>query len=272
MPKVVYNTRRYGQFGLSHLGRHYYLSGCDGFTGEYDEDDIRVDTLDRHDPMLVKCVEDLRQEAYGMEAILAFREVQDLYRIEVDRDGVEKVITPEDALVWSSARGQAHVRLNLENGLAAGLKELPCGDKETIRLLVEECEYRGDTLDQCARERDEARERVLDAALIHVERVRERDEERARALDAALIHAELKRERDEARAQLAAIGTGAPCDGHRHCCANRRKLADELLRVRTERDNAQLTFESCNRARRLAEEECDALKTSLHNCHLCRHL
>lgn len=27
-----------------------------------------------------------------------------------------------------------------------------------------------------------------------------------------------------------------------------------------ERDNAQLTFESCNRARRLAEEECDALK------------
>lgn len=231
MPKVVYNTRRYGRFGLSHLGRHYYLSDCNGFTGEYDEDDIRVDTLDRHDPMLVKCVEDLRQEAYGMEAILAFREVQDLYRIEVDRDGVEKVITPEDALVWTSARGQAHVRLNLENGLAAGLKELPCSDKETIRLLVEECEYRGDTLDQCARERDEA------------------------------------------RAQLAATDTdtGSPCDGHRHCCANRRILADELLRVRTERDNAQLTFESCNRARRLAEEECDALKTSLHNCHLCRH-
>ena len=60
--------------------------------------------------------------------------------------------------------------------------------------------------------------------------------------------------------ELAAADTGSPCDGHRHCCADRRKLAEELLRVRAERDNAQLTFASCNRARRLAEEECDALK------------
>ena len=73
----------------------------------------------------------------------------------------------------------------------------------------------------------------------------------------------LEKERDEARAQLAAIDTGSPCDGHRHCCADRRRLAEELLRVRAERDNAQLTFESCNRARRLAEEECDALKDKL---------
>jgi len=36
--------------------------------------------------------------------------------------------------------------------------------------------------------------------------------------------------------QLAAADTGAPCDGHRHCCADRRKLAEELLRVRAERD------------------------------------
>jgi len=43
-------------------------------------------------------------------------------------------------------------------------------------------------------------------------------------------------ERDEARSQLAAHDTGAPCDGHRHCCADRRKLAEELLRVRAERD------------------------------------
>jgi len=49
---------------------------------------------------------------------------------------------------------------------------------------------------------------------------------------------ELVRERDEARAQLAAIDTGSPCDGHRHCCADRRKLAEELLRVRAERDEA----------------------------------
>ena len=82
-----------------------------------------------------------------------------------------------------------------------------------------------------------------------------------RALTAEERLEQRTRERDEARAQLAALDTGSPCDGHRHCCANRRILADELLRVRTERDNAQLTFESCNRARRLAEEECDALKT-----------
>ena len=47
---------------------------------------------------------------------------------------------------------------------------------------------------------------------------------------------ELEAERDEARAQLAAADTGAPCDGHRHCCADRRRLAEELLRVRAERD------------------------------------
>ena len=76
------------------------------------------------------------------------------------------------------------------------------------------------------------------------------------------MYAGIRQQRDEARAQLAATDTdtGSPCDGHRHCCADRRRLADELLRVRAERDNAQLTFESCNRARRLAEEECDALK------------
>ncbi len=59
--------------------------------------------------------------------------------------------------------------------------------------------------------------------------VRERDEMRCRVR-------ELEAERDEARAALAAADTGAPCDGHRHCCADRRKLAEELLRVRAERD------------------------------------
>ena len=87
--------------------------------------------------------------------------------------------------------------------------------------------------------------------------------ESERALTAEERLERMTRERDEARAQLAAIDTGAPCDGHRHCCADRRRLADELLRVRAERDEARLTFESCNRARRLAEEECDALRSSL---------
>ena len=45
------------------------------------------------------------------------------------------------------------------------------------------------------------------------------------------------RERDEARSQLCAvIETSSPCDGHRYCCADRRAMANELRRVRAERD------------------------------------
>lgn len=62
--------------------------------------------------------------------------------------------------------------------------------------------------------------------------------ESERSLTAEERLEQMTRERDEARAQLAAIDTGSPCDGHRHCCADRRKLADELLRVRMERDKA----------------------------------
>jgi hypothetical protein len=50
------------------------------------------------------------------------------------------------------------------------------------------------------------------------------------------LYERVVQERDEARAQLAALDTGSPCDGHRHCCADRRRLAEELLRVRAERD------------------------------------
>lgn len=87
-------------------------------------------------------------------------------------------------------------------------------------------------------ERDRLRG-VCDLRLHIMERLeKERDEARAQlaaAADDAAV--ELINGIDRAaRAQLAAIGTGAPCDGHRHCCADRRKLAEELLRVRTERD------------------------------------
>lgn len=60
--------------------------------------------------------------------------------------------------------------------------------------------------------------------------------ESERALTAEERLEQRTRERDEARAQLAALDADSPCDGHRHCCADRRKLAEELLRVRAERD------------------------------------
>jgi hypothetical protein len=65
--------------------------------------------------------------------------------------------------------------------------------------------------------------------------------ESERALTAEERLEQRTRERDEARAQIAATDTdtGSPCDGHRHCCADRRKLAEELLRVRAERDEAR---------------------------------
>jgi len=70
--------------------------------------------------------------------------------------------------------------------------------------------------------------------------LRHRLEQMTRERDKLAALAELsdgyRRERDEARAQLAALDADSPCDGHRHCCADRRKLAEELLRVRAERD------------------------------------
>jgi len=98
---------------------------------------------------------------------------------------------------------------------------------ESERALTAE-----ERLEQMTRERDEAR---ADLAFILAEYANERNEELTE--DALCLKiAGLTHQRDEARAQLAAIDTGAPCDGHRHCCADRRKLAEELLRVRAERD------------------------------------
>jgi len=82
-------------------------------------------------------------------------------------------------------------------------------------------------------ERDEAKR---EAAESFKEMVMLYNDHSSTELEQQLRIEELTRERDEARAQLAAHDTGAPCDGHRHCCADRRKLAETLLRVRAERD------------------------------------
>lgn len=54
--------------------------------------------------------------------------------------------------------------------------------------------------------------------------------------------------------------TGAPCDGHRHCCADRRRLADELLRVRAERDALRSSLDRKIRHCDEITEERDALR------------
>ena len=82
-------------------------------------------------------------------------------------------------------------------------------------------------------------ERALTAEERLEQMTKERDALRS-SLNRKVRHCdEITDERDEARAQPAAIDTGAPCDGHRHCCADRRKLANELLRVRAERDETR---------------------------------
>ena len=131
--------------------------------------------------------------------------------------------------------------------------------------VVEQRDALEERLEQMTKERDREREEWAHRRWVHAsdsrQMARERDEALAevktwkhdwyvakadlgtamRLADVALRDVAEKyeralRERDEARAQLAAIGTGAPCDGHRHCCADRRRLAEELLRVRAERD------------------------------------
>lgn len=81
-----------------------------------------------------------------------------------------------------------------------------------------------------------------------------------RALTAEERLEQMTRERDEARAQLAAVDTGSPCDGHRHCCADRRRLAEELLRVRAERDALRSSLDRKIRHCDEITEERDALR------------
>lgn len=110
-------------------------------------------------------------------------------------------------------------------------------------------------------------ERALTAEERLEQRTKERDEARSSLDDCLICNRNLfgiinecKRERDEARAQLAALDTGSPCDGHRHCCADRRRLADELLRVRAERDALRSSLDRKIRHCDEITEERDALK------------
>ena len=72
-------------------------------------------------------------------------------------------------------------------------------DKEREEWASRRCECSASDSCKMARERDEARERVLDAALIHAELVRERDEARATAERLSMFYTgcELERRRFE---------------------------------------------------------------------------
>ena len=69
---------------------------------EYSEQTWRYDrSVSRHDPILVKVVEELGEKANGNHADLQIEEVDGLYRIN-EYDGMERVMTPSD-YKWEDA-------------------------------------------------------------------------------------------------------------------------------------------------------------------------
>lgn len=85
--KVVYNAC-YGGFGLSEKAKARYveLTGCAA--------DIYHRDIERHDPALVRVVEELGAEASDRYACLQIEEIDSLmYRID-EYDGFEAVETP----------------------------------------------------------------------------------------------------------------------------------------------------------------------------------
>ena len=97
MTKVVYN-KSYGGFSLSEKAekwledRGIFLRIKDGYFEE-------MNHIDRHNPILVECVETLGDEANGKFASLAITEVKDKYYIE-EYDGKETVVTPDVVEKW----------------------------------------------------------------------------------------------------------------------------------------------------------------------------
>ena len=95
MHKIVYNTNG-SAFGLSRaaiqwLGRH-------GIYNKY-PDIENLDNLPRHEPLLIRCIEELGEDAAACYAELAIAEiVSDTYYIAASEDGYETVITPKDMI------------------------------------------------------------------------------------------------------------------------------------------------------------------------------
>lgn len=113
MSKIVYNAC-HGGFGLSPVAivRYFELRGI-SVTPEYESDALRhfglakyrrddgtiLDKLDfaRHDPLLVKVVEELGEKANGRFAKLQIEKVRKGARYRIDEyDGYESVMQPDD--------------------------------------------------------------------------------------------------------------------------------------------------------------------------------
>lgn len=113
MGKVVYNAC-YGGFGLSYKAKermvelgyefevnpNYDPTSSDWYnrTRKYLDSDY---SISRHNPILVKVVEELGAEANGECADLQIEEVNGLYRID-EYDGNETVVSP-DGYDWQYA-------------------------------------------------------------------------------------------------------------------------------------------------------------------------
>lgn len=89
MNKVVYNTC-YGGFGLSELALRWLMNH--GFNGD-------AYLIERHNPLLVQCVEELGDEAGNDYSELAIAEISGNKYIIEDYDGAETVIEPDD-ITW----------------------------------------------------------------------------------------------------------------------------------------------------------------------------
>ena len=82
----------------------YYMTMDEwvAYDKEYSEQTWRYDrSVSRHDPILVKVVEELGEKASGDYVDLQIEEVEGLYRID-EYDGMERVMTPSD-YKWENA-------------------------------------------------------------------------------------------------------------------------------------------------------------------------